>query len=52
MDMNTLLSCRVNGNNNLEEVMRPQGKTEHEGCELLVAVKPFIHLYVVMVGAG
>lgn len=46
------LSYRVDGNNNLEEVMQPQGKTEHEGCELLVAVKHFIHLYIVMGGAG
>lgn len=33
---------RVDGNNNLEDVIQAQGITEHEGCELLVTFK---HLY-------
>lgn len=36
-----LLSYRVDGNNNLEGVIQPQGITEHEECQLLVA---FEHL--------
>lgn len=44
------LYYRADGNNNLE-VMRPQVKMEHEGNELSVAVKPFINIYIVMVGA-
>lgn len=49
--MNDLLSYRVDGNNNLEEVMPPQGITQHEGYELLVALKRFMNIYLVVVEA-
>lgn len=53
MNMNDLLlSYRVDRNNNLEEVMQPQGETEHEGYESLVALNHFINIFIVIVGAG